>query len=101
MKDLVKKSLLVGLGAASLTKSKAEKVIRGFVKKKAITAKDAKAVLNAVLKEAEKQRRKLMGAGMARGGELRKEAVKMSRKLEKLGKAQAKKVLKIVQNELK
>jgi len=101
MKDLVKKSLLIGLGAASLTKSKAEKIIKGFVKKKAITAKDAKAVLNAVIKEAEKQRSRLMGIGKTRGSELEKEALKMGKELEKLGRINAKKIVKLVEKELK
>ena len=101
MKDLVKKSLLIGLGAASLTKSKAEKIIKEFVKKKAITAKDAKAVLNAVIKEAEKQRSRLMGIGKTRGSELEKEALKMGKELEKLGRINAKKIVKLVEKELK
>ena len=101
MKDLVKKSLLVGLGAASLTKSKAEKVIKGFVKKKAITAKDAKAVLNSVIKEAEKQRSKLIGVGKTKGSQLKKEALKMGKELEKLGRINAKKIVKLIEKELK
>ena len=101
MKDLVKKSLLIGLGAASLTKSKAEKIIKGFLKKKAITAKDAKAVLNSVIREAEKQRSKLMGAGKTKGGELKKEALKMGKELEKLGRINAKKIVKLIEKELK
>ena len=101
MKDLVKKSLLVSLGAASLTKSKAEKVIKGFVEKKAITAKDAKAVLNSVIREAEKQRSRLMGAGKTKGSELKKEALKMEKQLERLGRINAKKIVKLIEKELK
>lgn len=101
MKNLIRKSILIGFGAASLTKSRAEKLVRQFVKKKAITSKDANAIINAVIKEIVKQNKRLQQFGKAKGAELRKRAIKISAELEKLGRAQAKKVLKLAEKGLK
>lgn len=101
MKELIKKSILVGFGVASLAKSRAEKLVKQLVRKKALTGKDAQAIINAVVREAARQDRRLRQLGKAKGAELRKNALKISAELEKLGRAQAKKVLKIAERELK
>ncbi len=101
MKGLIKKSILIGFGAASLTKSKAEKLVRQFVSKKAITSRDANAIISAVMKEAAKQNKRLQQLGKSKGADLKRKATKISAQLEKLGKAQAKKVLKMAEKELR
>ena len=52
MKDIIKKSFLLGLGAASLTKSQAEKIVKELVKKHGVTVKEGKDMLNNIKKEA-------------------------------------------------
>ena len=52
MKDTVKKSFLLGLGAASLTKSQAEKIIKGLVRKNAVTISEGKGMLKRIKKHA-------------------------------------------------
>ena len=52
MKDIVKKSLLLGLGAASMTKAQAEKVVKELVKRNAVTIKEGKDILRRVKKHA-------------------------------------------------
>ena len=52
MRDIVKKSFLLGLGAASIAKKKAEKTVMELVKKKAISKKDGQQMLNTIKKHA-------------------------------------------------
>jgi len=39
MKEIIRKTFLLGLGAASMTKDQAEKVVKDLVKKNAVTIK--------------------------------------------------------------
>ena len=57
MRDAIKKGFLLGLGAASLTKKKADKVINSLAKRGAITKKEGQILVNGFLKEAKKQRK--------------------------------------------
>jgi|TARA_Y100000310_G_scaffold297563_1_gene330670 polyhydroxyalkanoate synthesis regulator phasin len=50
MKEIIKKSFLLGLGAATLTKNQAEKIIKGLVSRNAITVKEGKEMLKRVKK---------------------------------------------------
>ena len=52
MKDVVKKSFLLGLGAASITKEQAEKMVTELVKKNAVSIKEGKGMLKRVKKHA-------------------------------------------------
>jgi len=51
MKEIIKKSFLLGLGAATLTKNQAEKIIKELVKNNAVTIKEGRDMLNKVKKE--------------------------------------------------
>ena len=51
MKDIIKKSLLIGLGIAAVTRPKIEKLVKDFTKKKAISAKQGKDVVSDVMKQ--------------------------------------------------
>ena len=57
MKDIVKKSFLLGLGAASITKAKAEKIVRALLKKGGISAKEGKQMIKRVIGEANKTKK--------------------------------------------
>ncbi len=52
MKEIIKKSFLLGLGAASLTKNQAEKIVKELVKRNAVTIKEGKDMLKKVKKAA-------------------------------------------------
>ncbi|MBI2134686.1 hypothetical protein HYU09_01735 [Candidatus Woesearchaeota archaeon] len=52
MRDIVKKSFLLGLGAASIAKKKAEKKVMELVRKRAISKKDGLQMLNKIKKHA-------------------------------------------------
>ena len=95
MRDLIKKSLLIGLGAASLTKEKIDEIMDEFVKKKAITTKDGKMLAREVLKELARGRKRLENLGRLESG-LRKKA----KGLEKRGRKTAKSILASAQKEL-
>jgi len=55
MKEIIKKSFLLGLGAATLTKAQANKIVKELVKRNAITAKESREMLNKVRKEAKNE----------------------------------------------
>ena len=59
MKGIVKKSFLLGLGAASLTKKQAEKAIKGLVRKNAVTIKESREMLKKVSKVADAERKRI------------------------------------------
>lgn len=50
MKEIIKKSFLLGLGAATLSKRQAEKIIKGFVRKNAVTIKEGRDMLKRIKK---------------------------------------------------
>jgi polyhydroxyalkanoate synthesis regulator phasin len=52
MKEVIKKSFLLGLGAATMTKNQAEKMVKDLIKRNAVTIKDGKQLLNRVKKQA-------------------------------------------------
>ena len=52
MKEIIKKSFLLGLGAATLTKNQTEKIVKELVKRNAVTVKESKEMLKKVKKEA-------------------------------------------------
>ena len=54
MKETLKKTFLLGLGAAALTKKELEKKSNVLIKKSGITVKDSKEVLGKILFEANK-----------------------------------------------
>jgi len=59
MRDIVKKSFLLGLGAASITKAKAEGIIGELVKKNAVNIKEGREMLSKVKKEADNERKRI------------------------------------------
>jgi len=96
MRNLIRKSLLIGLGAASLTKEKIDRLVDEFVKKKAITTKDGRWLAKQVLKELAKNAERV-----ERLGRLRKRVLNAKAKaLEKRGRKAAKAILKKAEREL-
>lgn len=59
MKDLIKKSFLLGLGAASLTKKQAEKVVNELVKRNAVTIREGRDLLKKVQKAAKQEQKRI------------------------------------------
>lgn len=52
MKEIIKKTFLLGLGAATLTKNQAEKTVKELIKRNAVTVKEGSDMLKKVKKEA-------------------------------------------------
>jgi polyhydroxyalkanoate synthesis regulator phasin len=50
MRDLIKKSFLLGLGAASMTMGQAEKIVQDLVKRNAVSVEESRQMLNKVKK---------------------------------------------------
>jgi polyhydroxyalkanoate synthesis regulator phasin len=96
MKEIIKKSFLLGLGAATLTKNQAEKMVKELIKKNAMTAKEGKDMLKKIKKEAFNESNRIKNlAG--------KEAKRVAGKLGVVSKAQiaeVKKRLKSINKEL-
>src|SRR3989338_7545192 len=65
MKDLLRKSMLLGIGAASLTRKKAEKVARELVRKGAVSSREGETLVKKVLSETKKQQAKMRKTGEA------------------------------------
>ncbi len=60
MLDIVKKTLLLGLGVASLTKEKAEEIVNELVKHGEVASKDRPKVINDILQKAEEEKKKFI-----------------------------------------
>ena len=73
MRDIVKKSFLLGLGAASIAKKKAEKTVMELVKKKAISKKDGQQMLNAMTKHAANECKRIARFAEQEAGRIAKE----------------------------
>ncbi len=108
MREIIKKSFILGLGAASLTKTQAEKVIKELVKKNAVTVKEGREMLNRVKKAAgsEGKRVKKFAEQEARRiavdlgvlsknqiGKIRKNLKSIDRELSKKGKKALKQIM--------
>ncbi len=59
MKDKLRKAMLVGLGLAIITKEKAEKITKVLMKKGELNEKEAKALVNKIVAEVEKNRKRV------------------------------------------
>ena len=59
MFDIIKKTMLTGVGLAVVTKDKVEKLTRELVKKGAITEKEGKELIDDMLQKAEQARKDL------------------------------------------
>ncbi len=87
MKDAIKKSFLLGLGAATLTKKQAEKIIKDLVRKNAVTLKESRDILKKVGKAADSERRRISKFAQ-------QEAARISSQMGITSKAQLSKVKK-------
>ena len=96
MKEIVKKSFLLGLGAATLTKEQAEKTIRDLVRKNAVTLKESRGILKKIGKAADAERKRISKFAQ-------QEAARISSQMGVASKAQLSKVrerLKSIDREL-
>ena len=96
MKDVIKKSFLLGLGAAALTKEQAEKIIKGLVRRNAVTLKESRDMLKKIGKAADAERKRVSKFA-------RQEAARISSYMGVASKAQLSKVnkkLKSIDKEL-
>ncbi|MAG91262.1 hypothetical protein CMO83_01135 [Candidatus Woesearchaeota archaeon] len=100
MKELIKKSMLLGLGAASLSKDKVDKLVKRFVRNKTITAKDAKWVKKQVLNELAKNRKRLEKLSRLKTEKLKKKAKILEKALTRRGKITANEILRRIEKEL-
>jgi|TARA_Y100000031_G_C7980080_1_gene274335 polyhydroxyalkanoate synthesis regulator phasin len=55
LKEIIKKSFLLGLGAATLTKNQAQKIVKELVSRNAISIKEGRDLMKKVKKEALKE----------------------------------------------
>lgn len=89
MKKIIKKAFLLGLGAAMLTKSAAEKELKALVRKGAVSTKDSKKMLSKILAEANKERKRIQEFGKA-------EIKRVQAKLSKASQPQVRRLKKMV-----
>jgi len=63
MRELLRKGLYLGLGAARLGKKQTQSIVNELTKKGAVTAREGKALIKKVLAEAQKERKRLQKLG--------------------------------------
>ena len=100
MKNLIKKSMLIGLGAASVTKEKVDKLLTEFVKKKVITTKDGKWLARQILRELAKNKERIEKLSRMEAMLLKRKAKRIEKKLMKRGKKAARNILTRAAKEL-
>lgn len=100
MRELIKKSIFIGLGAASITKDKVDKLVAEFVKRKIVTTKDGKWLVGQVLKEIAKNKKRLGKLKKLETQILSEEAKSIEKKLIKRGRKTAKNILSRAAKEL-
>jgi len=100
MKDIIKKSFLLGLGAATLTKNQAQKIVKELVSKNAISIKEGRGLMGKVRKEAINEAKRVAG----KLGLFSKEQItKVKNRLKSIDKelsSRGKKTLKNIMKEL-
>ena len=109
MREIIKKSFLLGLGAASLTKSHAEKIVKELVKRNEMTINEGKELLGKVNAAAMEERKRISSfieqeakrisgklgvASYARVENLKKKLRSIDRELIKEGKKTLNKIAK-------
>ena len=87
MKGIVKKSFLLGLGAATLTKKQADKIIKDLIRKNAVTLKESRDILKRIGKAADSERKRISKFAQ-------QEAARISSRMGVVSKAQISKVKK-------
>lgn len=94
MNKVIRSAILLGFGAASLTKEKTENAIKAFVKKGAISTKEGRALVKTVITEGMKEKSRIVSLIKTEGGKLKKEAEAVAKKEIKILKARLAKVEK-------
>lgn len=87
MKEIVKKSFLLGLGAATLTKKQVEKTVKDLIRKNAVTVKESRNILKKIGKAADAERKRITKFAQ-------QEAARISSQMGVVSKAQLSKVRK-------
>lgn len=94
MKELIRKSVLLGLGAASLTKEKVDNLVAELVKRKAINTKDGRWIAKQVLNDLARNKKRLERLSAIHAEILGKKAKKLEKALMERGSKTAKRLLK-------
>ena len=83
MKDLIRKSLLFGIGVLDITREKAEIAVNELVKRGALSTSEGRQVVAEVLKESAKTRKRIEAMVKKEAKQLLKRAKKKVRKIKK------------------
>ena len=109
MRDIVKKSFLLGLGAASMTKEQAERIIGKLVRRKAVSKGEAREILGKMSAHAKRESVRIArfaqqeakriakdfgGVSRVQVAKARKKLKSIDRKLTKRGKKTLKNMMK-------
>lgn len=100
MREIIKKSFLLGLGAATLTKSHAERIVKGLIRKNAVTAKEGREMLNKIKKEALKESGRIRKLAENEARRIRGKVMERFRSIDKELSSKGKETLKKIIKEL-
>lgn len=89
---MIRKSILLGIGAASMTKEKIDELVGEFVRKKAITTKEGEWIARKVLNEIVKNKKRLEKLAKMQAKIVERRAKALEGRLEKRGRKAAKKI---------
>lgn len=77
MKDAIKKAMLIGIGAAALSKAEIEKRMKPLLKKAGVNAKEGKEIAKSVFAQANKERVKVQKFAFAEGKKVKSKLSKV------------------------
>ena len=80
MKDVIRKSLLFGIGVLDITRENAEKVVNAMVKRGTLSTKEGREVVRDVLMESKKTQKKIQALVEKKVKQLLKTAKKVKKK---------------------
>ena len=101
MKETIKRSLLIGIGAVDATRPKVRKVLKEFEKAGAIRHAQAGEILSSVVAAAKKRRKWLERQAEGGASKWKAKANALARRLEARGRKSAKKIIARAQKELR
>ena len=101
MKNAIKRSLLIGIGAVAATKPRVKKVLQEFEKAGLLRRKQVNEVLGAVLSEAKRQHKILESHIQSQAGSWKRKADALAKRLEARGRETVRKAARRAEKEMR
>ncbi|MBS3097369.1 hypothetical protein J4209_01090 [Candidatus Woesearchaeota archaeon] len=93
MDEAIRKAFLIGLGAASLSKKKAEKALRELIKKGVVSRKEGEALVRKILADAKTHRERLENVVITEVNKQLKKAKPIVKKVKERAEKEGKRIV--------